>query len=641
MFCSVSRAMLLPILGLIVPAMAAEQPDSTPANSPARKVKQYTIEQFMDTEKVGGAAFSFDEKSILFHSNKTGIFNVYSLPVGGGALKQFTNSTRESTYLVSAFPADSRFLYTHDTGGNENSHIYLRQADGSEKDLTPGENVKANFLGWRYDRKAFLISTNARNAKFFDVYQVSTTDLKPRLLFQDDVGLAFSDFARNGRFLAFTKSGRSTSDSDVYIYNTETKELKDVTTHDGDEKNVAQVFDLNSHYLYFLSDQGGEFSYIARYDLSNSERAEVQKASWDITGMTFSRNGKYCVVTTNEDARSKISITEVASNRAVDLPNLPDGDITDVAISDSEAKMAFYHNGSRSPADLYSYDFGTRKVARLTKSLSSQINQADLIQGKVVRFKSFDGLAIPAILYQPGSVAAGESVPALVRVHGGPGGQARLTYSPSTQFLVNHGYTVLDVNNRGSSGYGKTFFAADDRKHGREPLWDCVEGKKYLISLGNVDAKRIGIFGGSYGGYMVLAALTFKPEEFAVGVDMFGISNWVRTLKSIPAYWEAERKSLYAEIGDPVAQENMLRDISPLFHADQIVHPLLVLQGANDPRVLKAESDEIVDAVKKKGGVAEYLVFEDEGHGFSKKSNEIRAWQTVLTFLDKYLRGGE
>ncbi len=226
-------------------------------------------------------------------------------------------------------------------------------------------------------------------------------------------------------------------------------------------------------------------------------------------------------------------------------------------------------------------------------------------------------------------------------MHGGPGGQARLTYSPSTQFLVNHGYTVLDVNNRGSSGYGKTFFAADDRKHGREPLWDCVEGKKYLISLGNIDGKRIGIFGGSYGGYMVLAALTFKPEEFAVGVDMFGISNWVRTLKSIPAYWEADRKSLYAEIGDPVAQENMLRDISPLFHADQIVRPLLVLQGANDPRVLKAESDEIVDAVKKKGGVAEYLVFEDEGHGFSKKSNEIRAWQTVLTFLDKYLRGGE
>ncbi len=618
----------------------AAQPTPGATNVAPRKVKQYTIEQFMDTERVSGAAFSFDEKTILFHSNKNGIFNVYSLPVGGGALKQFTNSTRESTYLVSAFPTDSRFLYTHDTGGNENSHIYLRQADGSEKDLTPGENVKANFLGWRYDRKAFLISTNARSAKFFDVYVIEISDLKPRVLFRDEVGLAFADISRNGRFLVFTKTGHSTSDSDVYLYNNETKELKNITPHQGDEKNVAQVFDPGSRYLYFLSDSGGEFSYIARYDLSNSERTALQKSSWDVTRIAFSRTGKYRIVTTNEDARTKTAITEVASNRAVELPPLSDGDITDVAISDSEAKLAFYHKGPRAPADLYSYDLGTKKGSRLTKSLNSQIDPDDLVEPKVVRFKSFDGLEIPAILYQPLVTSEGGSVPALIHVHGGPGGQDRLDYSASIQFLVNHGYAVLAVNNRGSSGYGKTFFAADDRKHGREPLWDCVEGKKYLASLGNVDPKRIGIMGGSYGGYMVLAALAFKPDEFAVGVDLFGISNWVRTLKSIPAYWEAERKSLYAEIGDPISQENMLRDISPLFHADQISHPLLVLQGANDPRVLKAESDEIVNAVRKKGGVAEYVVFDDEGHGFSKKSNEIRAWQAVLTFLEKYLRGG-
>jgi dipeptidyl aminopeptidase/acylaminoacyl peptidase len=197
---------------------------------------------------------------------------------------------------------------------------------------------------------------------------------------------------------------------------------------------------------------------------------------------------------------------------------------------------------------------------------------------------------------------------------------------------------VLDVNNRGSSGYGKTFFMADDRKHGREPLWDCVEAKKYLASLNYVDPDKIGIMGGSYGGYMVLAALTFRPEEFAVGVDLFGVSNWVRTLRSIPPYWESERKGLYAEIGDPVTQEQMLRDISPLFHADKIVRPLMVLQGANDPRVIKPESDEIVDAIKKKGGVVEYIMFESEGHGFTKKADEIRAYKAILDFLDKYLK---
>jgi dipeptidyl aminopeptidase/acylaminoacyl peptidase len=214
-----------------------------------------------------------------------------------------------------------------------------------------------------------------------------------------------------------------------------------------------------------------------------------------------------------------------------------------------------------------------------------------------------------------------------------------MPYSAYTQYLVNHGYCVIDVNNRGSSGYGKTFFLADEQKHGREPLWDCVEAKKYLASLGYVDDKKIGIMGGSYGGYMVLAALTFKPEEFNAGVDIFGVSNWVRTLKSIPPYWEAERKSLYAEIGDPTTQEKMLREISPLFHADKITKPLIVLQGANDPRVIKPESDEIVDAIKKNKGVVEYVVFDNEGHGFTKKANELRAYKAILDFLDKYLKG--
>jgi dipeptidyl aminopeptidase/acylaminoacyl peptidase len=224
-------------------------------------------------------------------------------------------------------------------------------------------------------------------------------------------------------------------------------------------------------------------------------------------------------------------------------------------------------------------------------------------------------------------------------VHGGPGGQSRRGYNPTIQHLANHGYAVLAVNNRGSSGYGKTFFTADDRKHGREPLWDCVEAKKFLASLGYVDTAKIGIIGGSYGGYMVLAALTLKPTEFAAGVDIFGISNWVRTLESMPPYWESFRKALYTEIGDPQKDRDMLLTISPLFNADKIVRPLMVLQGANDPRVIKVESDDIVAAVRKKGGVAEYIVFADEGHGFTKKANEIQAYKGIVDFLDKYLKG--
>jgi dipeptidyl aminopeptidase/acylaminoacyl peptidase len=271
--------------------------------------------------------------------------------------------------------------------------------------------------------------------------------------------------------------------------------------------------------------------------------------------------------------------------------------------------------------------------------LNPDINSDDLVDGKVVRFKSFDGLHIPAILYQPNDASVSNKVPGIVMVHGGPGGQARMPYSAYRQYLVNHGYAILDVNNRGSSGYGKKFFTADDHKHGHEPLWDCVEAKNVLNSLSYVEPNKIAIMGGSYGGYMVLAALAFKPEEFAAGVDIFGVSNWVRTLQSIPPYWEAQRKSLYAEIGNPDTEAEFLREISPLFHADKITKPLIVLQGKNDPRVIKPESDEIVDAIKKKGGVVEYVVFDNEGHGFTKKENEQRAYKAILDFLDKCLKG--
>jgi dipeptidyl aminopeptidase/acylaminoacyl peptidase len=207
------------------------------------------------------------------------------------------------------------------------------------------------------------------------------------------------------------------------------------------------------------------------------------------------------------------------------------------------------------------------------------------------------------------------------------------------QYLVNHGYVVLGINNRGSSGYGKTFFAADDKKHGHEPLLDCVDAKKYLQSLDYVDRDRIAIIGGSYGGYMVLAALAFHPNEFVAGVDLFGVANWIRTLESIPSWWEAQRVALYTEMGDPVADRKMLEDVSPLLHADLIRKPLIVLQGANDPRVLKVESDEVVAAVKKNNVPVEYIVFPDEGHGFTKKKNQIEGYSAVLKFLDRYVKG--
>ncbi|HEX6047430.1 MAG TPA: S9 family peptidase [Pyrinomonadaceae bacterium] len=606
----------------------------------AAQQKEYTIEQFMNTVRIGGSSFSADEKSILFHSNKSGIFNVYSVPVAGGAAAQMTSSTKESTFAVSYFPTDGRILYTYDRGGNENSHLFLRELNGTERDLTPGDKTKASFLGWSQDRKSFYFSTNERDARFFDIFEMPIDTLKPTLIYKDETGFDYGDISNDKKFIAFQKSGGSQADSDVYVFNVATKEMKNITQHQGDMANSPQAFDPESKFLYYLTDSGAEFQYVGRYNLATGKSEVVEKTPWDISYTYFSRNGKYRVTAINEDARTKIKIYDQATGKPIALPQLPNGVITGVNISPSEKLMAFYLNGDRSPSNLYVYDFATKKATKLTDSMNPEINADDLVESEVIRYKSFDGLDIPSILYKPKTASAQRKVPALLLIHGGPGGQTRPGYSPLTQYLVNHGYVVLGVNNRGSSGYGKTFFAADDGKHGREPLWDCVAAKKYLASLGYVDEKKIGIVGGSYGGYMVLAALAFKPEEFAVGVDLFGVSNWVRTLQSIPPYWESFRKSLYKEIGNPDTDLENLRAVSPLFHADKIVKPLIVLQGANDPRVIKPESDEIVENIKKRNGVVEYVLFDNEGHGFTKKANEIRAYKSILDFLDRHLKNG-
>jgi dipeptidyl aminopeptidase/acylaminoacyl peptidase len=609
-------------------------------SSAPRAIKQYTIEQFLTTTAIGGSSFSPDEKSILFSSNKSGIYNVYSIPVSGGEPKQLTRSTTESTFSVGYFPNDARILYTHDQGGNENNHIYVMGPDGKEKDLTPGDKLKAQFLGWTHDGKAFYISTNERDQRYFDIYRLDAASYERKLLYQDSVGYQFGDISNDEKFIAFGKPN-TTSDSDIYLYNVATKEMKNITPHQGDVASNPAAFDAASRYLYYQTDEGSEFAYVARYELTTGKKEPVEKVNWDVAFTYFSHNGKYRVSGVNQDARTKIKVYDTATGKPIALPAFPAGDITSVNISRSEKLMTFYFNGSRSPSNLYVYDFATKQVRKLTESLNPEIDSADLVESKVIRYKSFDGMEIPSILYKPHQASAAKKAPALLWIHGGPGGQTRTGYSGVIQYLVNHGYVILGVNNRGSSGYGKTFFTADDQKHGREPLWDCVEAKKYLASLGYVDTSKIGIIGGSYGGYMVLAALAFKPDEFVVGVDLFGVSNWVRTLESIPPYWESFRKALYKELGDPKTDLENLKAISPLFHPDKIVKPLMVLQGKNDPRVIKPESDEIVDAVKKKGGVVEYVVFDNEGHGFTKKANEIRGYKAILDFLDKYLRGSD
>ena len=604
----------------------------------ARPAKQYTIQQFLDTTAISGASFSPDESRILFSSNKTGIWNLYTVPVTGGEWTPITRSTTESTYAVSFFPKDERILFTRDQGGNELNHLYLLTKDGQERDLTPGDKLKAAFAGWAPDGSAFYVSSNERDQRFFDIYRYDAAGYERTLFYKNEQNSFPASVSDDGKWVALDRIN-TTNDSDVYLWNAETKAVTHVSPHKGESQWSSAAFDPASKYLYYLTNDGSEFTQLRRYSLADGKHEDVEKAGWDITFTDFSYRGRYRVTGVNADGRTAISVVETATGKPVPLPTLSNGGVSGVAIARSETRLAFYLNADRSPNDLHVVQLGSAaKPVKLTSSSNPEIDPADLVDTQVIRFKARDGVTIPNILWKPHQATPSAKAPALVFVHGGPGGQTGAGYSGMIQYFVNHGYVVLGINNRGSSGYGKTFFAADDKKHGKEPLWDCVDAKKYLASLPYVDANRIGIMGGSYGGYMVLAALAFEPDAFDVGVDIFGVSNWLRTLGAIPAWWEAQRKALYAELGDPVADEKMLYEISPVFHAAKIRKPLIVLQGANDPRVLKAESDDIVAVVKKSGVPVEYIVFPDEGHGFTKKKNQVEGYSAVLKFLDSHLK---
>lgn len=622
--------LLLPLLAFLACQPAAEEQ--------LTEVKQYSIDQFFENNRIGGGQFSNDESKLLVSSDESGIFNVYEINIADGSRKAITQSTGDSYFARDYVPGTDQIIYSADKGGNEISHLYLLQPDGTTTDLTPGEKEKANFTGWSRDDQYLYYSSNGRNPQFFDFYKMKIGDWKGEMLYQNDDGVNIAGMSNDENVFALSKT-ITTSENQLWLYDRNTKERTEISDPEQPGSYVGAGFSNDGKYFYYTTDVGKEFAYLVEYEIATGETETIFETNWDVMYSYLSENEKYRVIAINEDGKNTLQIIDQKSGKQIPFPKLEDGDVTSVSISDSETQMRLSVGTSKAPSNIYVYNFETEQLKKLTETLNPEINPDDLVSAEVVRYKSFDGLEIPAIYYKPKMASASNKVPALVWVHGGPGGQSRTGYFSLIQYLVNHGYAILAVNNRGSSGYGKTFYKMDDRNHGDKDLKDCIWGKKWLQSQDYVDADQIGIIGGSYGGYMTMAAMAFTPDEFNVGVNIFGVTNWLRTLKSIPPYWESFRNALYQELGDPNTADSVrLYNISPLFHADQIKNPVMVLQGANDPRVLQVESDEIVEAVRKNNVPVEYVVFPDEGHGFVKKENQIKGYGDVLTFLDKHLR---
>lgn len=629
---------ILTLLSIFVLAACQPKQEITSPKVELDDFKTYTAKEFFKTTSVFGSSINHDNTAVLVSNDESGIFNAYRVPLDGSEKVALTASTAESIYVNSWFPSDDRILYNADQGGNELDHIYVRNLDGSIVDLTPGENLKASFVGWHEDDEQFFIISNERDPKYFDVYKYQVNDFSRELVYQNVSGYRIGNISPNGRWLALSKAN-SNADSDIFLIDLNTQDKMSMMVAGSEPESVAYglyTFTPDSQQLIYGSNAIGEFNQAMAYDLNSQAHSISYAADWDVSFSYFSEDAKYRVTGINKDAQTVLDIVDTASGLQVSLPDLPAGDLRGVNFSKDSSLMVFYLNSDTSPSNLFTYKMGADDAVKLTDTGNPDLNEAHLVAGEVKRFKSFDGLEVPGILYKP-KQAETEKVPAVIFIHGGPGGQSRFGYSALTQHLVNNGYAVFKINNRGSSGYGKTFFHLDDKKHGDHDLKDVVYNKKYLQSLDWIDDDKIGVMGGSYGGYLTMAAMAFT-DEFKVGVNIFGVTNWVRTLKNIPSYWESARKSLYDELGDPETDEQRLTDISPVFFGHQVKSPVLVVQGANDPRVLQVESDEMVAAIREAGTHVEYLLFDDEGHGFSKKENRITASNKYLRFLDEYLK---
>ncbi|WP_300434591.1 alpha/beta fold hydrolase [Christiangramia sp.] len=600
------------------------------------KPKEYSIEQFYENTRIGGGSFSDDETKLLISSDKSGIFNLYEINIEDGTQTAVTNSEKESYFAVDYVPGSDDILYSADKGGNEIDHLYIYKPDGTSKDLTPGENEKASFAGWSKDNQYMYYLSNKRNPQFFDLYRMKVGTWEPELLYKNNEGYTVAGISESGKYLALTKS-ISTSENKLFLLNRDNDAMKEISEPGFSYSPTG--FNQDETELYYTTNQGGEFSRLMSFEIGSNKSEVLYETNWDVMYSSLSENDTYRVIAINEDGTNKLIMWENATREPMELPDIKDGNIVSAGFSESEDLLRLTVGTSKTPNNIYVYKLKSKKLKKLTNTLNPEIDPHDLVSAEVVRYESFDGLEIPAIYYKPINASENNKVPALVWVHGGPGGQSRVGYSALIQYLVNHGYAVLAVNNRGSSGYGASFYKMDDKNHGEKDLQDVIYGKKWLTSQDYINKDQIGIIGGSYGGYMTMAAMTFEPEEFEVGVNIFGVTNWLRTLRSIPPYWEAFKNALYEELGDPNTSDSIrLKKISPLFHAENVKNPIMVLQGANDPRVLQVESDEIVEAVKANNVPVEYMIFPDEGHGFIKKENEIKGYRQIRIFLDKYLK---
>jgi len=595
----------------------------------------YEFARYLKVRGAWGASWSPDGRRVSFLTEITGVPQAWEVAseAEGGWPEQLTfHEERVSGAEYS--PVDDRLLFAMDAGGNERLQLFLLES-GEVTDLTRAPEAIHYSGGFSPDGSRIAYTATRRNGTDFDVFvqDVGAEVGEPEAVWEPGGYHTVAGWDPDGSYLIVSRQ-HSNVNNDLYRLDLGSGEARLLTPHEGDARfsSVNVTTSEAGESLYLATDRDGDFVRLARLDLSTLDLTYLTPDDRDVESVELSRDGRYLVIGRNVEGYSDVLLFNGRGRRMPD-PEVPEGIVGGFTFSPDSKRLAFTLTGPERNPDVWVLDLPDGEARRLTRSTTAGIPPRSFRRPALVRYPTFDGREVPALFYEPGT-GNGAGTPVVVNVHGGPESQSRPVFAPVTQYLLGRGYGVFFPNVRGSTGYGKAYTHLDDVRLWMDSVKDLAHAAYWLRERGH---ERVGVMGGSYGGFMVLAALTEYPDLWSAGVDIVGIANLVTFLENTGSYRRGLREPEYGSLEN---DREFLESISPIHKADNIAAPLMVIHGKNDPRVPVGEAEQIVDRVKGNGGAVEYLLYEDEGHGLAKLKNRLDAYPKIAAFLDEHLAAG-
>lgn len=608
------------------------------AASKSSHVRKLTVDQFFAIRSISGFSLSEKNQEVYYITNTTGIPQIWVTSIKGGVTKQIS-MWPEAVREVYHNPKSKELIFISDINGDEQTQIYSMPDEGGEvTHLSEGfENSQTMLISYNKKGDKILFVSNKRLQYNFDSYIKNLKTGENTLVkgFDDQYPTHASEWSGDERYIVFERIYGNLN-KDLLLYDTKTGTMINITEHNISENiyygNIH--FDKNNKGFYYLTDEGREFKGIKYYDIKSAKSEWVITENWDIVSYNFSKDFKSMCWITNENGSNIPKVKNVKTGKVKRL-KLKKETYSGMSFTDDGKKLVYMCNSPLVPTEIFVYDLHKDKKHAITDSLIGNINEDAFTQPKDIFYKSFDGVTIHGMLYIPKGLKKDGTNAAILWPHGGPEAQEMHNFSKYLQVFTNAGYIVIAPNFRGSTGYGKTFQKMIYRDWGGAELKDVLGAVDYLKATGYADPAKIAVVGGSFGGFMTLTCVTKAPEIWKCAIDIFGPSNLFTFLKSVPEHWKQGTDAL---VGNAETDKAMLTERSPINYVDKIRCPLLVIQGKYDPRVVEDESVQIVEKLKSVNKPVEYLLLEDEGHGFSKVSNQIKVFKLMLNFLDKYLK---